>query len=365
MKIDIPGKTLKQITKLDLSNKDLVEFPEDLFKCTNLRKLILSNNKLTHIPKQINTLRKLKILDLSYNKLPAIYANIFRLPQLTTLNISNNHLTSVPKQLYDSRIRILVINNNLITSIDEKIISKLEKLNISNNNLSSFKISRSSSNIRQLWIGNNPILIFDIDIQHTPFLKKLYTYTTDDKLQKGYDKIYIKLAKKVGNSYNILTNSPKQENMKHPNKIKSKIFISYSHDDTVWLKRLQTNLKALKRAKDCFEDWDDTKIKASDNWKEEIDKALQNSSVAILLVSQSFLGSDFIHDNELPKLLEKAENNGTKIYSLILDHCMFSKFPSISKYQAVNPPDKPFSDNSVDYQMYMNKLMEDLFELQP
>lgn len=363
MKIDIPGKTLKQITKLDLSNKDLVEFPEDLFKCTNLRKLILSNNKLTHIPKQINVLKKLKILDLSYNRIPAIYANVYKLPKLTTLNVSNNCLSSVPKQLYDSSIRILIINNNSITSIDEKIMSKLERLNISNNNLSSFVISRNSSNIRQLWIGSNPILTFDVDIQYTPFLKKMYAYTTENKLQNECDEFYKILAKKTGNSFNTFTRNQKHENMKHLKSIQNNIFISYSHEDIEWLKLLQKNLKALKRAKGNVIDWDDTKIKASDNWKVEIDTALISTNVAILLVSTSFLASDFIQDNELPKLLEKAKNNGTKIYSLILEHCLFLKFPEISKYQSVNPPNKPFSDKSVDPQMYMNNLMEDILEI--
>lgn len=362
MKIDIPGKTLKQITKLDLSNKDLVEFPEDLFKCTNLRKLILSHNKLTHIPKQINVLKKLKVLDLSYNSLTAIYANVYKLPKLTTLNVSNNNLSSVPKQLYDSSIRILIIHNNSIASIDEKFMSKLERLNISNNNLSSFVISRNSSSIRQLWIGNNPILTFNINIQYAPFLEKLYAFTPENVLQDGYDGLFKTIAKKAGNSFNILAKNQKNQNMKPSKTIQNNIFISYSHEDAEWLNKLQKNLKALKRAKGNVVDWDDTKIKASENWKEEIDKALISTNVAILLVSTSFLASDFIQDNELPKLLEKASKNGTKIYSLILEHCLFSKFPEISKYQSVNPPNKPFSDKSVDPQMYMNKLMEEILE---
>lgn len=363
MKIDIPGKTLKQITKLDLSNKNLEEFPADLFKCTNLRKLILSNNKLTHIPKQINMLRKLKVLDLSHNKISAIYANVFKLPQLTTLNVSHNLLTSIPNQLYDSSIRILIINNNLISSIDNKIISNLTKLNISNNNLSSFKISQNSSNIRQLWICNNPILTFNIDFQFTPFLKQLYTYTSEDKLHKDCDAIFKKLANKTGNSYKTFTVIKKQDNMEHSKNLNNNIFISYSHEDSQWLKLLQNNLKALRRAGENFEYWDDTKIKSSDKWKEEIDKSLQSASVAILLISTSFLASDFIQDNELPKLLEKANKNGTKIFPIILEPCLFLRFPELSKYQAVNPPDKPFTDSSVEPQKYMLKLMEEILEI--
>lgn len=363
MKIEIPGKTLKQITKLDLSNKDLVEFPEDLFECINLRKLILSHNKLTYIPKKINVLKKLKVLDLSYNRISTIYANVYKLPKLTTLNVSNNELSSIPKQLYNSNIRVLIINNNSIASIDEKNISKLERLNISNNNLSSFIISSNLTRIRQLWIGNNPLLNLDVDLSYASSLEKLYAFASEHKPIYECDELYKILARTSGNSFNILASNQKNQNMKPSKSVQNNIFISYSRGDKVWLEKLETNLKALKKTTGNVVYWDDTKIKASDNWKEEIDKALESANVAILLVSVSFLASDFIQNHELPKLLEKANNNGTKIYSLILDYCMFKEQTNISKYESVNPPEKPFSDKSIDPQFYMNELMKDISKL--
>ena len=66
--IDVPGKTLKQITKLNLSGLDLKEVPEDVFLCTNLTKLDLSHNQICRIPKEIEKLKKLKVLNISYNQ---------------------------------------------------------------------------------------------------------------------------------------------------------------------------------------------------------------------------------------------------------------------------------------------------------
>ena len=51
--IEIKGKTNKQVTKLNLSGRGLKEFPENVFEYSNLTKLVLSNNRIKVIPKEI------------------------------------------------------------------------------------------------------------------------------------------------------------------------------------------------------------------------------------------------------------------------------------------------------------------------
>ena len=99
------------------------------------------------------------------------------------------------------------------------------------------------------------------------------------------------------------------------------------------------HLKPLVRAGD-IELWDDTRIQPGADWKAEIDRALVSAQVAVLLVSADFLASDFIHDEELPVLLEAAQQRGTRILPVILSHSLYTDSP-LGRFQAVNAPDRP------------------------
>jgi hypothetical protein len=142
-----------------------------------------------------------------------------------------------------------------------------------------------------------------------------------------------------------------KEAIDNPNKFKSfsssnatnqKAFISYSHNDKEYLKRLLVHLKPLEK-KGLLDIWEDSKIKIGDKWEDKINKALTSANIAILLISADFMASDFIVENELPPLLSKAEIKGTKIIPIIISPCRFSREPSLNRFQAANSPDKPLS----------------------
>ena len=119
---------------------------------------------------------------------------------------------------------------------------------------------------------------------------------------------------------------------------RTKVFISYSHRDEKWLKRLTTHLKPIERDYG-IEVWHDKKLTPGSRWREEIASALETARVAILLVSADFLASDFIAEDELPSLLRASQ--GIKILPVIVSPSRYARTPSLEGFQAVNDVNAP------------------------
>jgi len=121
------------------------------------------------------------------------------------------------------------------------------------------------------------------------------------------------------------------------------LFISYSHKDRAFLERFWTHLSPLE-TQYGLQRWDDSRIQPGDIWLDEIERALARAQVALLLVSPDFLASDFIRRQELPCLLEAAQNDGLEILWVPLLPCSWKRFRQIEQYQAVIPVDKTLAE---------------------
>ena len=138
----------------------------------------------------------------------------------------------------------------------------------------------------------------------------------------------------------------------------SKIFISYSHKDEVWKDRLQEQLGALA-LEGYFSVWDDRQIKPGDDWFAEIERALNQADVAVMLISASFLTSTFIRTEEIPTLLLRREQEGMRLIPLIVRPCAWQKVTWLSAIQGAHKDNQPLS------KLNKNKREEALAELTP
>jgi WD40 repeat protein len=88
-----------------------------------------------------------------------------------------------------------------------------------------------------------------------------------------------------------------------------RFFVSYAHDDAglrvSLIEKLEEFLGAHSRAR--FELWADIEIQPGRKWRAEIKKKMEDCDFGLLLVSPSFLRSDFITKEELPYLLENKQ----------------------------------------------------------
>lgn len=193
---------------LDLGRCGLTEWLEELFECTWLETLILSNkywdmgkhnwvesqnnergNKLTNIPKNIQNLKQLHTLivggDYQSGWNIKDLADLFALKNLRNLNLGHNQIRDISvleelvniQNLYlsNNRIRnikplenltniqILYLRDNAILDISalEKLTG-IERLYLSNNHVSDIDVLKKMNRIKSLNINNN--LLEDISV---------------------------------------------------------------------------------------------------------------------------------------------------------------------------------------------------------
>jgi TIR domain len=119
------------------------------------------------------------------------------------------------------------------------------------------------------------------------------------------------------------------------------IFVSYSRRDRRWIDRLLVHLKPLERSGDLVI-FEDSRIRPGTKWYAEIEEALSDAAIAILVISADFLASDFVMKREVPALLRNAESRGIAVIPLIVAPSLFSQ-SVLGRFQAINPPDSPLS----------------------
>lgn len=91
----------------------------------------------------------------------------------------------------------------------------------------------------------------------------------------------------------------------------STVFYAYARKDEPHLVALRSHLKLLKR-QGRISDWYDRDITAGSAWEDVLDANLEKSDIILLLVSPSFIESDYCWGKEMKRALER-ERTGTAL----------------------------------------------------
>lgn len=121
--------------------------------------------------------------------------------------------------------------------------------------------------------------------------------------------------------------------MATPARVAARIFVSYSHKDRRQKEKIVDALQSLHRD-GLAELWSDQRISLGASWDEEIRTRIEQSDIALVLVSTEFLNSPYCRRVEIAKFLELRRNRGLRIVPVILFDCDWKNEPWLAATQA-------------------------------
>jgi len=118
-----------------------------------------------------------------------------------------------------------------------------------------------------------------------------------------------------------------------------RVFVSYAREDRRWLdpdyrfSLIPFLVESLRRHKVAF--WFDKELKPGDEFRRFIESQIDQSQIALLIVSQSFLNSEFIENREMPRIAERARLGQMIVVPVLVEPCDWSEYPFLADRQMV------------------------------
>ena len=144
-----------------------------------------------------------------------------------------------------------------------------------------------------------------------------------------------------GSSATVSTSAPNQPKPSPMTKSNEPlgVFISYSHKDEGLKEELEIHLSALTRQKK-IKPWQDRAIEAGTEWDDASKSELESAQIILLLVTPRFMASNYIHDIELSRAMERHKAGTARVIPIILKPVDFKGTP-FEKLQALPKDAKP------------------------
>ena len=132
--------------------------------------------------------------------------------------------------------------------------------------------------------------------------------------------------------------------------MKPTVFVSYSPKDETWVDKLECHLGIAKRYGNV-DVWDVRRIQPGEVRPDEILKAINKATIAVLLVSAEYLISQPIGELEVKPVLQRRDCDGLIVLPVIVKPCGWEQVPWLNGLEVRPKHRRPLSagkENEID-----------------
>src|SRR5712691_5999253 len=104
------------------------------------------------------------------------------------------------------------------------------------------------------------------------------------------------------------------------------VFFSYVRRDKILRDRLEEHLSNLKY-RGLIQTWHDRDILAGSEWLEQIDISLHNAQIILLLISSTFMASDYCYSKEMQLALQLHAQRKATVIPILLRPVLYAGAP--------------------------------------
>ena len=123
-----------------------------------------------------------------------------------------------------------------------------------------------------------------------------------------------------------------------------RIFISYAHANAIWLRRTVRDRTGVEEAnpRDLLSYWknglrrdgavefwydreEDEGLRGGDHWRKRIFEEIDRADIGVLLITQELVQSAFIRDEELPRMVARAERREMDLVPVLVEPALWEE----------------------------------------
>jgi internalin A len=150
-----------QLIELHLCQLGLTQVPWEVWQCSTLQRLFLTDNQLSTLSVEVGKLTALQWLNLTDNQLSTLPVEVGKLIALQWLFLTDNQLSTLPVEVGKlTALQTLSLFNNQLSTLPVEVgkLTELQDLFLFNNQLSTLPVEVGKlTELQDLFLRNNPL----------------------------------------------------------------------------------------------------------------------------------------------------------------------------------------------------------------